>query len=491
MALPASGAIAFSCINTELGRSSTAQLALDCSSVRTLFGQASGAIDMDTGHGKSSGGHQNLIGPYSASGYYYHTWVVPAGVTSVSVLAQNPGRSGNGPGGGAGGSVMFVNNYPVTPGNMHDFGIPAAGQGYSGQLEWFGSRPNTLYSGQYYHGPDLGYFVDSTYLHCCSRGFIVTGMCNYWGTPLGTKYGGGSGTGGAILRSSCGSYSIGTCQQQGSYNPCFTACQARSHKIYNALIPGTDNSSVGNVMNLCGGGGSSVASSGGGSGAGGHGAANFRHDCAPTNTGTTSSGRAWRASNIYYNNDYYSTYGPNAINPSYPSNTGYVTYCSPYGAAGNNGRAGGAGGGQSTTLSTGSYYAVSPGSGAGGNSMYGTNGYCSGQAGSAWNSGGTGSWHGLYGCQGFSATSCSPSGKGGQGACFYLRCCYNVLAGGGGGGGAGISYNSTYCSYNGGYNISNYYSPNNAGKGGAGFFRIVWPGCSRKFPRTNVGPGTP
>jgi len=53
MTLPASGAISFSNIDTELGFSSTAQISLNCSSVRTLFGQASGAIDMNTGHGKS------------------------------------------------------------------------------------------------------------------------------------------------------------------------------------------------------------------------------------------------------------------------------------------------------------------------------------------------------------------------------------------------------------------------------------------------------
>jgi hypothetical protein len=54
MTLPASGAISFSQVNVELCRSSTAQLSLNCSAVRTLFGDNSGAVSMNDGHGKSN-----------------------------------------------------------------------------------------------------------------------------------------------------------------------------------------------------------------------------------------------------------------------------------------------------------------------------------------------------------------------------------------------------------------------------------------------------
>lgn len=54
MALPASGQISMSEVNVELGYSSTAQISLNDSAVRTLFGISSGAISLNDGHGKSN-----------------------------------------------------------------------------------------------------------------------------------------------------------------------------------------------------------------------------------------------------------------------------------------------------------------------------------------------------------------------------------------------------------------------------------------------------
>lgn len=54
MALPSSGPISLSDVNVELGLSATAQISLNDSAVRALFGIGSGAIDMNTGYGKAN-----------------------------------------------------------------------------------------------------------------------------------------------------------------------------------------------------------------------------------------------------------------------------------------------------------------------------------------------------------------------------------------------------------------------------------------------------
>ena len=54
MTLPASGAISLGQVDTELGLSATAQIGMNDSAVRTLFGISSGQISMSDGYGKSS-----------------------------------------------------------------------------------------------------------------------------------------------------------------------------------------------------------------------------------------------------------------------------------------------------------------------------------------------------------------------------------------------------------------------------------------------------
>ena len=54
MTLPATGAISMGLVNTELGRSVTANLSLNDASLRSLFGVGAGAISMANGRGKSA-----------------------------------------------------------------------------------------------------------------------------------------------------------------------------------------------------------------------------------------------------------------------------------------------------------------------------------------------------------------------------------------------------------------------------------------------------
>jgi hypothetical protein len=177
MSLPSSGAISFSQINTELGRSSTAQISLGCSTVRTLFGQASGSVDMNTGHGKAASGSVTFTTP----GCY--SWTVPSGVTSISILAISGGSSGSvagvchlGPAydccgrlmynatyyhsgqGGRGGALGWRNNFSVTPGqtlyikvayNSRSYGCRYGN--YYGDISYVTTcRNNTNYC-TYYH----------------------------------------------------------------------------------------------------------------------------------------------------------------------------------------------------------------------------------------------------------------------------------------------------------------------------------------------------
>jgi hypothetical protein len=85
MALPASGAISLSAVNTELGLSATAAITMNDAAVRTLFGKSSGAITMNDGYGKSS------IAPLIAVG-----WQNPCHSTNGTTWTQDNWPSGLG-----------------------------------------------------------------------------------------------------------------------------------------------------------------------------------------------------------------------------------------------------------------------------------------------------------------------------------------------------------------------------------------------------------
>jgi len=86
MALPSSGSISLSQVNTELGLSATAQISMNSSNVRTLFGKASGAISMADGRGKSNAFQFNPTISANTTNYNLKSAAIAAGWDQVQPL---------------------------------------------------------------------------------------------------------------------------------------------------------------------------------------------------------------------------------------------------------------------------------------------------------------------------------------------------------------------------------------------------------------------
>ena len=110
MALPSTGAISLYDVNVELGLSGTTTISMNQTSVRTLFGVASGQISMSDGYGRSNYGNIATFTSQSSV-----DWTVPAGIISIWVKMWGAGGRGGTSAGGGGG---FISGYvAVTPGS--------------------------------------------------------------------------------------------------------------------------------------------------------------------------------------------------------------------------------------------------------------------------------------------------------------------------------------------------------------------------------------
>jgi hypothetical protein len=92
MALPASGAISLSAVNVELDLTATAQISLNDSAVRTLFGVSSGAISMSDGYGKSNRVAVTVTLSANTTNYTLDTAQIPgyqAGTTDVTLVVNS------------------------------------------------------------------------------------------------------------------------------------------------------------------------------------------------------------------------------------------------------------------------------------------------------------------------------------------------------------------------------------------------------------------
>lgn len=79
MPLPASGAISLFDVNVELGLTGTTTITMNDAIVRTLFGQASGAVDLNTGHGKANTFTFNKTIAANTTNYNLYNDMVAAG----------------------------------------------------------------------------------------------------------------------------------------------------------------------------------------------------------------------------------------------------------------------------------------------------------------------------------------------------------------------------------------------------------------------------
>ena len=463
MTLQSSGAISLSDVNVELGRSSTATICMNCSAVRTLFGVSSGSISMSSGYGKS-----NIpVGSstYTAPGTY--TFVVPQHTTRLSGLAISGGAAGGRPShyiypcfsgyhvattgnnsgyvyggaGGYGGGIAYRNNFSVTTGQSYTVYVASCAGGFntSGSGSYVVSTSGSPSGYPVYSYPttnSMQFFSGSTYGSTYAAGGRVGGsgssaqasiVCQRGSDP----WAGAGGGGGGVAGSACGPVT-----NYCSYNGFYTSC---------CFNYGAGGSTYGRAC------GSFYQFSGS--------CCSWRNGCSPHGGwpmyGRHGYGRSGGSA------------GGSAPSDPYARWLGLYCYYTGY-------RAG-----------------VGSGGGGGSNATYGFNNSGSfpstGGVIQAGYGGGGGSGGGGGGCGymcGFFPGS-SYSGNGGS------------YGGGGGGASAALSYGNP--GYGPNWSTSYYYGTcsssssfwNNrgiyAGVGAGGTVRLIYPGCTRSYPSTNVG----
>ena len=183
---------------------------------------ATNAISAVSANSNSTATVTAVTGQIAYIGVGTFTFVVPAGVTSVSGMAVSgggaggPGGGGNGGGGGAGGNVGYKNNMTVTPGASHTMIIGNGGQqGCPGKVSaptrWFCAGATALGSiGSGAGGGNGSGNASSGNFQGCGAAAYWTGRGygGYGGSACGCTYvGGGGGAAG---------YGGGTCTRNST-----------------------------------------------------------------------------------------------------------------------------------------------------------------------------------------------------------------------------------------------------------------------------------
>jgi len=440
MTLQASGAISLFDVNTELGLTNNAQLGLLCTPVRTLFGDASGAVAMFDGYGKSNtsvpGAPTGVSASATSCSAISVSFSAPACTGHLSIDYYQVVCTGSGSY-SATGSSSPISVTGLSPSTSYTFKVRAHNsKGYGSYSSSTGTASTTAVTGSYTNGV-AGYYswnppagvthVSMLLIGAGSDGFVAAAyFCGCNGTFAASSCGGGSGAVGyqtnVGVSHTC-TYPISVGAPNGTYNTWI--CMVRS------------------APRICFQGGylvgSSTNSSGGGSYVGFTTGTNFhigRGGYAPGYDYTPLRGGAGGGT-------------PGYQQSGQGNNGGYGGY---YGGC--SGSCGGGGGGASGTRGT-----SQGGGGGGGLGLYGR-----GSNGSGGSYGGGGGGGGSSGSSGGNAhgASCRSGGNGGD----Y-----------GAGGGSPGNY--------GAYGYSGYGA---IGYGNTGAIRIIWPGYPcRYFPTTNTG----
>jgi len=166
-----------------------------------------------------------LIGQteYTTSGTY--SWVCPAGVSSVSVVAIGGGAAGDPSYAGAGGGLGYKNNYSVTAGSSYTVVVGAGNTSTTGGQSYFVSTgvvrggPGATYNGGSYTGDGGGYGGQGGTGGSLAGGGGAGGYAGYGGDGAnasgsingnaGSGGGGGGGGRGRGVDYVCCSYFVG------------------------------------------------------------------------------------------------------------------------------------------------------------------------------------------------------------------------------------------------------------------------------------------
>ena len=447
MTLPASGnPISFSQVDVELGYSATAQISMNDTAVRTLFGVASGAIGMSSGLGKSNtsvpGAPTSVSASATSCSAISVSFSAPACTGGLSIdyyqvvctsSGSNSATGSSSPISVTGLSASTSYTFKVRAHNSKGYGSYSSSTGTATTSVATGSSSYTS-SGTYTFTVPSG--VSSVSMVVIGNGARGSMASIFTCTCYGQQYinNGNGGYGGALSYRNNYSVTSGTSGTVaiGARNYC--GCCGGRVAIYGFPVSGC----------VAYAGSYNVYSSGSGyGGAVGHFGGCRSSQGQMLSAGTPKIGGGGGGGAAGYSSAVgvlYSGYG------GYGGNGGSGAGGSGDVGGSNSGGGGGGGAGGSSTLPTG-------GGGGGGTGIYGQG--SSGSGGSNSGSGGGGGGGGSGGSSGSSASGYS----GGNGGSY--------------GGGAGGP--SDYCF--------------TCGRGlqGVGAARFVWPGNTRTFPSTSVG----